>query len=423
MIQCQFLNKILKTGDFSPVTLNNLNVDYFSDYPKEYEWIKQHYDKYGNCPDIYSFLDKFPDFDVVEVNESTKYLVEELCTDYKKRRLAKVFNKIRDYINQNNTEDALTYFISEASDFTSSEKMNVVDIFHELSRFDDYVERCNDFTRFYIKTGFPELDQLIGGWDRNEEYATVVARPGVGKSWILLLIAIAAAQQGLTVGIYSGEMSERKVGYRIDTLISHISNSSIMRGKEDVSVAYKKYMEELPTKFKGTIKILTPAMINGIAGVTALRAFVEKENLDMLCIDQHSLLDDDRHARNPVDKASNISKDLKNLQVIKKIPIITVSQQNRESTETSGQTTANVAQSDRIAQDSTVLLFLEQKNNILTLNLVKARDAVNNKKLQYAVDFDHGVFTFLPNEQSENSAQVSQDLIEDFDEQGDDNTF
>ena len=33
----------------------------------------------------------------------------------------------------------------------------------------------------------------------------------------------------------------------------------------------------------------------------------------MLCIDQHSLLEDDRNARNPVEKASNISKDLKNL--------------------------------------------------------------------------------------------------------------
>ena len=109
--------------------------------------------------------------------------------------------------------------------------------------------------------------------------------------------------------------------------------------------------------------------------------------------------------------------------MLKHIPIIAVSQQNRDSTEVTGQTTANVAQSDRISQDSTVLLFLEQKNNILTLNLVKARDSVNNKKLQYAVNFDTGTFQFIPNEQSENSAQLSQELMEDFDETGDDNAF
>ena len=257
---------------------------------------------------------------------------------------------------------------------------------------------------------------------RYEELATIVARPGVGKSWVLHKVALAAAEQGLRVGIYSGEMSENKVGYRIDTLISHISNSAIMRGNESVSVDYKKYIEELPNKFKGTIKVLTPAMINGVAGITALRAFVEKEKIDILCVDQHSLLEDDRHARNPVEKAANISRDLKNLQVLKKIPIIAVSQQNRESTELTGQSTANVAQSDRISQDSTVLVFLEQKDNVLTLNLVKARDAVNGKKLQYAIDLNKGIFQFIPNEDSPSAQQISQDLIEDFQETGDDNT-
>lgn len=402
--------------------MNNLTEDYFSDYKNEYNWIISHINTYGNCPDIHTFVSKFPDFDVIEVKENNRYLLDELCSDYNKRKLAKVFNKVRDLLNQDKVDEAMKVYTNAASDVSESTHMDVVDIFHNTSRYDSYVDRCDDFNKFYIKTGFNELDECIGGWDRNEELATIVARPGVGKSWVLHKVALAAAEQGLTVGIYSGEMSENKVGYRIDTLISHISNSAIMRGNDSVSVEYKKYMEELPTKFKGTIKVLTPAMINGVAGVTALRAFVEKEKLDILCVDQHSLLEDDRHARNPVEKAANISKDLKNLQVLKKIPIIAVSQQNRESTEM-GQSTANVAQSDRISQDSTVLVFLEQKDNVLTLNLVKARDAVNGKKLQYAIDLNKGIFTFIPNENSPSVQQISQELIEDFQEVGDDNTF
>lgn len=402
--------------------MNNLTEDYFSDYKNEYNWIISHINTYGNCPDIHTFVSKFPDFDVIEVKENNRYLLDELCSDYNKRKLAKVFNKVRDLLNQDKVDEAMKVYTNAASDVSESTHMDVVDIFHNTSRYDSYVDRCDDFNKFYIKTGFNELDECIGGWDRNEELATIVARPGVGKSWVLHKVALAAAEQGLTVGIYSGEMSENKVGYRIDTLISHISNSAIMRGNDSVSVEYKKYMEELPNKFKGTIKVLTPAMINGVAGVTALRAFVEKEKLDILCVDQHSLLEDDRHARNPVEKAANISKDLKNLQVLKKIPIIAVSQQNRESTEM-GQSTANVAQTDRISQDSTVLVFLEQKDNVLTLNLVKARDAVNGKKLQYALDLNKGIFTFIPNENSPSAQQISQELIEDFQEVGDDNTF
>lgn len=417
MIQLQFLNKLISTRDTSLLLMNNLTDEFFSDYREEYKWIKEHINKYGNCPDIHSFVNKFPDFDVVDVSETTSYLIDELYQDYNKRKLAGVFNRVRELINQDKIDEAMAVYTTAASDIVQSTHLETVDIFQNTSRYNDYVDKCTSFDKFYIKTGFKELDELIGGWDRLEELGTIVARPGIGKSWILHKVALAAAEQGLTVGIYSGEMSENKVGYRIDTLISHISNSAIMRGNDSVQLDYKKYMEELPKRFKGTIKVLTPAMINGAASVTALRAFIEKENLDILCVDQHSLLEDDRRARNPVEKAANISRDLKNLQVLKKIPIIAVSQQNREATD-NGPSTANVAQSDRISQDSTVILFLEQKDNVLTLNLVKARDSVNGKKLQYAVDFNKGIFTFIPTDESSQSPQAVADLINEYEDEG-----
>lgn len=394
--------------------MNNLNDEFFSDYKNEYNWIVDHINKYGNCPDMESFVNKFPDFDVVTVKEPISYLIDELYTDRNKRRLAKVFNQVRDLLNQDKTEEAMALYTNAASDIVQSNHLETVDIFHDTSRYDAYADRCNDFEKYYVKTGFKELDNLIGGWDKHEELATIVARPGVGKSYVLQKVALAAAEQGLTIGIYSGEMSENKVAYRIDTLISNLSNTKIMKGNSDIQTQYKKYMEELPTKFKGTIKVLTPKMINGVAGVTALRAFIEKEKLDMLCVDQHSLLEDDRHAKNPVEKAANISKDLKNLQVIKQIPIIAVSQQNRMSTE-NGPSTANVSQSDRISQDSTVLIFLEQKEGVLTLNLVKSRDSGNGAKLQYAVDFDKGIFKYIANSDNvEESEQLRQEFEEDY---------
>lgn len=420
MIQLQVLNKILATQDTSILLVNNLTQDFFSDYKEEYKWIKEHLDEYGNCPDIHSFVDKFPDFDVIQVNETNRYLVDELYQDYNKRKLASVFNRVRDLINQDKIDEAMSVYTNAATDIVQSTHLDCVDIFHDTTRYEDYIDKCTSFDKYYIKTGFKELDDLIGGWDRLEELATIVARPGVGKSWVLHKVALAAAEQGLNVGVYSGEMSENKVGYRIDTLISKISNSAIMRGNDSVQLEYKKHMEQLPNMFKGTIKVLTPAMINGPAGVTALRAFVEKEKLDILCVDQHSLLEDDRKARTPVEKAANISRDLKNLQVLKHIPIIAVSQQNRSDVDENTSKTANVAQSDRISQDSTVLIFLTQKDGVLTLDLVKARDSVNNKQIQYAIDLNKGLFEFVPNDQTADQ-QTMTSLHNEFD--GEDNTF
>jgi replicative DNA helicase len=415
MIQCQALNYLITKNDTSFLLLNNLTEEFFSDYVNEFRYIKEHFNNYGNIPDMASFVSKFPHFDVIEVNETSKYILEELYSDRNKRYLAKTFNKVRDLINNDKIEDAIAIYTTAAQDMVKAINLESVDIFEDTSRYSDYIDKCNEFKKYYIKTGFDELDKIIGGWDRNEELGTIVARPGIGKSWVLLKVAIAAAEQGLKVGLYSGEMSERKVGYRADTLISHISNGKIIHGDSSIQAEYKKYIDGLKDKFKGTIKVLTPAMINGPAGVTALRAFVEKENLDMLCVDQHSLLEDDRRARNPVEKAANISKDLKNLQVLKKIPIISVSQQNRTNAD-GGPDTSHVAASDRISQDSTVIVFLERSEDVLTLNLVKSRDSVNGKKIKYAADFNTGTFKYVPSENDGLDGEDCESIRQEFEE-------
>lgn len=734
MIQLQFLNKILDSQDFSIVTLNNINDSYFPAYKKEFNYIKDHFNTYGNVPDKTSFINEFPHFDIIKVSESNNYLVNELYKEKKTKYLTTAFNEMRDLILKDDIDKAeatLNKIINETPQFTQIKSVDITSNIED--RYETYLDKCNDYTKYYIKTGYPELDKLVGGWDRHEDLVTIVARPGVGKclekgtkvlmadgttkkvedikigdkvqslnrvntvidlhngkskgykiipnigdpftvsenhiltlmynelfldknkktsttnnnyklvdimiedylklnnntkrryslykpsidyptktqlippyilglwlgdgskssidltsiknpikdknnlrkmfkqynlldnkhipldyltgdrnqrlellaglldtdgylhvnknrsnnninyiyeitqkdknlidqisqlarglgikvsnikekynkiyktfsykitlsgqnikyipnrlsrkkvpqtynvsrylpltkfkieeipeieyygfmcdgdsryllwdntithnTYTLLKSAVAAAEQGLNVGIYEGEMSLTKVSYRIDTLISHISNGQLIHGNYNAQQEYKNYLDNLKDKIKGTIKILTPNMIGGPAGVSALRAFVERDNLDVLFVDQHSLLEDDRGAKNPVEKASNISKDLKNLQVMKQIPIIAVSQQNRNSTSENGVGTEHVAQSDRISQDSTIILFLEKKDDLLTMHLVKSRDTGSGNELKYKVNYDKGIYDYIPvEEESDDEDQTKEQEYED----------
>lgn len=412
MIEEQVINYLLNTKDPSIIILNQLTDDYFPNNKAEFDFINTHLKQYNTIPDKESFLASFPDFDLFEVKEPVSYLTEELFDKYQDSEIVKSFNSVRAYMMDGKREEAIKKYKATYENLASKGvSLNSVDILRDTTRYEDYVERMQSFDKYYIKTGLPELDAIIGGWDRQEELATIVARTNVGKSWLLLKFAVAAAEQGLNVGVYSGEMSERKVGYRVDTLIQHISNGALVHGAASVQNDYKTYIENLPNRFKGSIKVLTPKMINGPAGVSSLRAFIEKDHLDALFIDQHSLLEDDRGAKNPVERASNISKDLKNLQVLMRIPFISVSQQNRSSTE-NGTGTEHIAQSDRIGQDSTCILFFERNDkndkNLLTIDLVKSRDSENGKQLKYHVDFNTGTFTFIPGDDKTSNAQAQQ---------------
>ena len=418
MIQTQFINYIIETKDTSLITLNNLNVKYFSDYGTEWKFIENHIRDYGCPPDKETFINVFPDFEIINVKEPPSYLITELCKDYQTRQLASAFTDVRKELMSGNTEAAVNIYKKIEETLTTGVAIRSIDLIHDTSRFNVYEEKTKNYDKFYVSTGFEELDNILGGWDRTEDLATIIARSGQGKTWVLIKCAEAAAKRGLTVGLYSGEMSEDKVGYRFDTLAGHISNRGLTHGNASVFSEYKDYLKSLPEKYKGTIKVLTPASINGPAGVRALRAFIEKDKLDILMVDQHSLLEDDRGATNPVEKAANISKDLKNLQVLKKIPIIAVSQMNRTKNEDNSELIdlAQISQSDRIGQDSTVVIGVtrdKKDESLFRLQVVKARDGGSKKPLSYIVDLDTGTFIFVPEENIETKSSKDEEPSSD----------
>ena len=82
MIALQIISKVLNTKDYSIVANNLLTEDYFIGYESEYNFIKNHYEKFGNVPDIATFLSKFPQITLVDVEESDTYLVDTIREEY-----------------------------------------------------------------------------------------------------------------------------------------------------------------------------------------------------------------------------------------------------------------------------------------------------------------------------------------------------
>lgn len=417
--QFQIINKILQNKDYSLITLNNLSVEYFFNYQAEYEFIKTHYEVYHTIPDRLTFLNSFPEFTIQDVNEPDTFLIEQLYKDYNQSYLAARFNGMKRLLEADDISGATKFFLDSIEKLHIGSALQCTDILSDTSRYERYLDMIANQSKYFISTGFPELDKIITGIDRRNENMVIAARPGIGKSWLLLTIAAAASRQGLTVGIYSGEMSVDKVAYRIDTLLGKIDNRKISHGDLYYKDHYKRYLDSLACSGYGPIKILTPNDIAGPATVAALQAFVEKENLDILFIDQYSLLEDTSRAKTTQEKVANISKAVKNLQVLKQIPIISVSQMNRTKNEDKSQDSSQIALSDRIGQDATIVVMLDKQevedvnhkgSFKVTLNIVKSRDGGDGRKLDYLWDFNTGNYRYISN--SEDGVTSEEDFEE-----------
>lgn len=399
LTQLQILNLLLNKKDTSLLSI--LDSKQFSQYKNEFNFISNHYKQYQQIPDIQSFLKVFPDFEVIQVTESKEYLLKTLNNEYNEEFLAKTFNSIRDLLLKGKTEDAMTVLSKAASKADSSKQFEALDILTDISRYDEYIDKCNNFEDHFVSTGFKELDASFGGGiDRDNAYFVISARPGVGKTLVMIKFITAAVQKGLRVGLYEGEMTANKIAGRFDTMISHISNSAINHGGSHVANKYKTYLEELRKNTKGDFFVLTRDMIReDKMTVDVLRSFVDKYELDMLFVDQISLLDSTSWSSKSFEQVAEISRDLKKLQVQKHIPIVVASQQNRDKIEDgSFAGTQNISMSDRIGQDATEVIYISKKDNIMTFNIAKARDGCKKYTMSYDVNIDKGEFTYIPDE-------------------------
>lgn len=419
LVELQILNKVLNTKDYSIITDNNLSKEYFPKLTNEFNFISTHFKQYNQVPDVETFLKSFPDFEVIDVQESTTYLVDELYKEKNTNYLSTTFNKIRDLIMSGKTDEAMNVLSSASTTASHNKRLEAVDILTDTSRYDIYVDKTKDFGKYYITTGFKELDESFGGGiDRRNAYFVVSARAGYGKTLIMIKMAAAAADRGLKVGFYEGEMSVEKIGNRLDTIISHISNSSINHGRIEVANVYKNFLDNLKENHKGCLYVLTRDMVpENRMTVDVLRSFVDKYELDILFVDQISLLDDSHYAKQTFDQAANISKDLKMLQVQKHIPIVLASQQNRASIEEGKYAgTQNLSLSDRIGQDATDVVFITKEEDILTFNIAKARDGCKQNVLTYQVNFNTCEFSYIPQDDDKlGMEQTEQQSVAPFD--------
>ena len=398
MVSLQILNRVISTKDISIITDNNLTIDYFLEYEDEYSFIKEHFDNYKNVPDTETFINKFPDFELLEVNESDRYLVDAIREEYLYSKSVPVIKKAAEVLKSDSNE-ASRYLQSELVNLTPNYTTPYVDIIHSNSRVEMFEDKSNNKDKWFIPTGFEELDDIIYGWQCGEEFVVIFARTGIGKSWVLVKTVQHAWEIGKNVGYVSPEMSADKIGYRFDTLNNHFSNMALVRGdKSKVSIdEYRQYNEKL-AEHNNSILVSTPMDFNKQVTVGKLRTFVQANNLDMLAIDGITYMTDERYKRgdNKTTSLTNISEDLMELSCELKIPILVVVQSNRGGTEKDTPDLEDIRDSDGIAHNATKVISLNQKEEALVMKIKKNRDGKVGDKLTYLWDIDLGEFTWMP---------------------------
>lgn len=416
LAELKMLNYAFQTNRFEVLSENGLTEDHFDRYKDQYKFLKEFHEKYHCLPSRDVFTAQFDKkWEWTQVTEPSEYLLETLRAERLWRKTLSDYGPaMNEAIRDKDIETFYTICGNAARDYSGTQPSKAENVLACSKKYyDSYLERVNSPQSSFVTTGLKELDIITGGWDLKNESAVICARSGVGKSWFMTFFACEAVKKGLRVGYYSGEMGKEEVWGRAMTCLFNIPNGAISHGNERVQQSLERKIQSLPSLGFGDLLVLTGASKEGSVTVSELRSFIEKEHLDMLCVDQVSLMEDERKAKTIRENFANISKDLRALQREKRIPILIAAQLNREQYD-EGLGLRNIAESDRLGQDATTVLVLERKGENVNVLLCKSRGSKSGDTLTYHWRPDNWELSYLPNEKDALGGVSAEDVLQDY---------
>ena len=433
MVQLQLINRIIADQSLGIMVRNNLDSEHLFEYQREYAFILEHNNKYGNVPDLATFVAEFPDFEVVDVAESEQYLADKAREELAFHKAVPLVKKAYEML-EDNAFDAINYLNAHLGPLLAQGQGGAIDLIADSGiREEAFDVRSKADGHGLIPTGFKELDAIIGGWDNMGELLTLFARPGVGKTWVLLSFLVHAWREGYRVGLYSGEMPANEIGYRVDSLLMHFSNTDLYRGTMIKGVdKYKEYLKKLREGGYAPFYVITPQELGRQPSVTDLENFAKAHNLEVLGIDQYSKMRDERSTKSTDgrERLEHISADLRTMSIRNHLVVLGVSQGNRNATKGVGRDGAmpdlnDIYGSDAIGQDATKVISLAQvNNNAIVLKVRKNRaGGGENVSLTYLWDKDHGTFTYQPDANNPDDQPSVNAMCAEYGDDGGNNVF
>ncbi|MGR8931052.1 MAG: replicative DNA helicase [Gammaproteobacteria bacterium] len=211
-----------------------------------------------------------------------------------------------------------------------------------------------------VSTGFTDLDEKTSGLQA-ADLIIVAGRPSMGKTTIAMNMAEnVAVKSGMPVAVFSMEMPGEALAMRMMSSLGRIDQHKVRTGKLDdddwprltsainLLAETKLFIDDTPA--------LTPTEVRS----RARRLMREHGQLGLIVLDYLQLMQSPASGDNRVQQISDISRGLKALAKELNVPVIALSQLNRnlEQRPNKRPVMSDLRESGAIEQDADLIIFV-----------------------------------------------------------------
>ncbi len=248
-----------------------------------------------------------------------------------------------------------------------------------------------------VPTGLTDFDRMTGGLQKTD-LICIGARPGMGKSALMLTMALNSARDfQKSVGVFSLEMSSLQLAKRVASMQTGINGEKMRSGK--LTEPEWKEIQKAVEMFNALPIVIDDAPSIDLYELRSkARKFAKRYSLDVLFIDYLQLITvsgDAAKGQNRDQIIGLISRSLKALAKELNIPVVVLSQLSR-AVETRGGSKrpmlSDLRESGNVEQDCDLITFIYRPEYYAITNDDNGRDLagiaelINAKNRHGAID-------------------------------------
>lgn len=235
-----------------------------------------------------------------------------------------------------------------------------------------------------VPTGFSELDDCLAGLQPSD-LILIGARPSMGKTAFVLNIAeYAAVKKGISVAIFSLEMSDVQLANRFLSMESGVSAEKLRKGDLDAG-DWERIVDGMDVLSESGIIIDDTPGISVAELRSRCRKYKLEKNIGLVIIDYLQLMSATGRSDSRLQEISEISRGLKALARELDVPVVALSQLSRapDARQDHRPVMSDLRESGAIEQDADVIMFIyrdeyynkdTEDKNIAEINVAKQRN-------------------------------------------------
>jgi hypothetical protein len=379
--ELQLVSRIVRAGDLNSVVQWGITeADFLTPEGKAYWRTLWGYyaaaDTTGAILGAHAFQTKFPNFQLCDDPTMT---TEALCAEVRRQRLSVDFRSVA----QANLElvdhdplQAISQMQACMTDLQNIGMSQVTDV-HFYDGFARGVHRME-----LIEQGF---DLSCGAWPwlalqeatlglQEDDYVILYGRPKSMKTWVLAYLMAWFFECRKRILIYTKEMTPDNIFFRAGACLARVRYQALRSAQldwEEKQAIYAVQRMLYLSRLSQSVVCLSGAdATEGGDNVPWLRSKIEQYKPDIVFIDGLYLMSDTKGAREDHARVRNISRGVRQMNLDTRVPVIGTLQANRAAAKNQEANLDEIAFSDSIGMDATILARVINEKDKPTLALV-----------------------------------------------------